>query len=144
VSSENHVVAVVNSNEGLLPKAAMDSVSSYGLELQLDVRLNRSVTWSDHYPFWVAGYPSMLLVEELDEHHEFPENPYYHTPEDTWDKLSESQMENATRALAGGVLKVTQPQPREGFSMWTVLGLVILGAIIIMWLYIRIRKAGSR
>ena len=142
-ANENHVVAVVNSNEGPLPKATLDSVSRHGLELQLDIKLNTSVTWSDHYPFWIAGYPSMLLIEELGGPHEFPVNPYYHSSDDTSDKLSESQMENTTMALAGGVLQVTQPLPREHFGSWIELGLVVFGAIIITVIYIRRRKAGQ-
>jgi len=137
----NRVVAIVNSNQGHLPKATSDSVSRHGLDLHLDIELNASVTWSDHYPFWAAGYPSMLLIEELSAPRGFPVNPYYHSSDDTSDKLSESQMENATMALAGGVLQITQPQPGDDLASWIELGLVVLGAIIIMGIYIRRRKA---
>ncbi len=139
----NHIVAIVNSNEDPLQEATLDSVPRYQLELQLDIELAPSASWSDHYPFWVAGYPSMLLIEELSYPDNIPVNPYYHSSDDTSDKLSESQMENATKALAGGVLQVTQPPTKKDFSLWIELGLVVLGAIIIMGIYIRRRKAGQ-
>ena len=141
-SSGNHAVVVVNSNEGRLSKAASDSVEVYGLDLRLDIVVNASVTWSDHYPFWTEGYPSMLVIEELGGPHEFPVNPYYHSSEDTSDKLSVSQMENTTKALAASVLQVTQPLPKDGFGWWIEMGLVFLGAIIITGIYIQRRKAG--
>lgn len=140
----NHVVAVVNSNEDPLSRAILDSVTRNGLSLQLDIDLNASVTWSDHYPFWIAGYPSMLLIEELGGPWEFPVNPYYHSSDDTSGTLSESQMENATKALAGGTLQMTRPLPKDDSGSITVVaGLAVLGAIIIMGFYIRRRKAGQ-
>lgn len=40
------------------------------------------VRWSDHAPFWDAGYPAIMITDTA-----FFRNPHYHQPTDTLDAL---------------------------------------------------------
>lgn len=137
----NHIVAIVNSNEGPLPRATLNAISTNALDMKLDVKVNASVRWSDHYPFWVAGIPCTLLTEETGGPDEHPLNPYYHSSNDTSDKLSGQQLENITMALVGAVIALSQQTSSDGLGIWIESGLVALGAIIITLIYIHWRKA---
>lgn len=41
------------------------------------------VSWSDHWSFWEAGYPAVMVTDTAPFRY-----PWYHTPHDTSDKLS--------------------------------------------------------
>src|SRR5882672_8709042 len=61
------------------------------------------VWWSDHWSFWRVGYPAIMITDTAPYR-----NPFYHTPEDTPDKLDYDRMArvvhgltHVVRALAG-------------------------------------------
>jgi Zn-dependent M28 family amino/carboxypeptidase len=63
------------------------------------------VGWSDHWSFWQAGYPAMMVTDTAPFRY-----PFYHTPEDTPDKVSTEALavvvdglEHVVGVLAGGV-----------------------------------------
>ncbi len=45
------------------------------------------VGWSDHWSFWQANYPAIMITDTA-----IFRNPYYHTPNDTADKLNFEKM----------------------------------------------------
>jgi Zn-dependent M28 family amino/carboxypeptidase len=51
------------------------------------------VDWSDQWSFWQYGYPGIMITDTA-----FYRYPYYHTPEDTPDKID---YENMTRVVMG-------------------------------------------
>ncbi len=51
------------------------------------------VGWSDHWAFWQEGYPAFMVTDTA-----LFRYPYYHTPEDTPDKLD---FERFTRVVVG-------------------------------------------
>jgi Zn-dependent M28 family amino/carboxypeptidase len=51
------------------------------------------VGWSDHWAFWEAGYPAFMVTDTAPFRY-----PYYHTTDDTPDKLVYPQM---TRVVDG-------------------------------------------
>lgn len=51
------------------------------------------VAWSDHWAFWQHGYPAMMVTDTAPYRYRF-----YHTPEDTIDKI---QFESYCRVVAG-------------------------------------------
>lgn len=60
--------------------------------------------WSDHWAFWEAGYPALMVTDTAPYRY-----PYYHTGQDTPDKLDYLRMarlvkgiEEVTRALGEG------------------------------------------
>lgn len=55
--------------------------------------------FSDHAPFWDAGFQAVMLTDTA-----MFRNPYYHTSQDTPDKLNFPFMEDVTKALLVAVL----------------------------------------
>jgi len=51
------------------------------------------VGWSDHWAFWQQGYPGIMVTDTAPFRY-----PYYHTPEDTPDKIN---FEPTARVVAG-------------------------------------------
>lgn len=51
------------------------------------------VGWSDHWAFWQCGYPALMVTDTAPFRY-----PYYHTPEDTPDKID---FDRFTRVVAG-------------------------------------------
>ena len=57
------------------------------------------IAWSDHWSFWQFGYPALMLTDTAPYRY-----PYYHTAEDTPDKLD---YERLSRAVTG-IAKITR------------------------------------
>ncbi len=54
--------------------------------------------FSDHWSFWQQGYPAIMVTDTA-----YYRNTYYHTPEDTVDKLDFESMARVVHGLAGMV-----------------------------------------
>jgi hypothetical protein len=52
------------------------------------------VWWSDHWSFWREGYPAIMITDTAPYR-----NPFYHTPEDTPDKLDYDRMARVIHGL---------------------------------------------
>ena len=52
------------------------------------------VGWSDHWAFWQAGYPAMMITDTAPFRY-----PWYHTPEDTADKVSPEKLAEIVEGL---------------------------------------------
>ena len=52
------------------------------------------VGWSDHMPFWARGYSAIMITDTAPFR-----NPYYHTPNDTLDKLDLARMARVVRGV---------------------------------------------
>ena len=81
-------------------------------------RLNGSVTpfgqggRSDHVPFAEAGIPAALFIHS-------PSEPWYHTPEDTSDKISIEKLQDVAEIVAAAAYEQAQfdnmgPKPKKG------------------------------
>jgi Zn-dependent M28 family amino/carboxypeptidase len=62
-----------------------------------------SVRLSDHSSFWDHGYPAVMVTDTA-----FFRNPYYHTMEDTMEKLNFAAMGEVVRSLMGFLLQTTK------------------------------------
>jgi hypothetical protein len=62
------------------------------------------VDWSDHWSFWQAGYPAVMVTD-------MPpfRNPHYHEPTDTPDKLDYDRLARFTAAMAAAVERLAAP-----------------------------------
>jgi len=60
----------------------------YKTGLTFDSFVDDTATGSDHSPFWDAGYPAVFLIEGAEGTGGIIDYPYYHTTEDTVDKLT--------------------------------------------------------
>ena len=56
------------------------------------------VWWSDHWPFWRQGYRAIMITDTAPYR-----NPFYHTPEDTPEKLDYGRMARVMDGLAAVV-----------------------------------------
>ena len=52
------------------------------------------VWWSDHWSFWREGYPAIMITDTA-----LFRNPFYHTPQDTPDKLDYARMARVVHGL---------------------------------------------
>ncbi|HEQ79079.1 MAG TPA: M28 family peptidase, partial [Euryarchaeota archaeon] len=69
----------------------------YGLGLEVNT-VRTGTGPSDHYPFWQNGYDAVLIIEKMNQ-----EYPYYHTTEDTVDKLNFTFTSKIVKILLGAV-----------------------------------------
>lgn len=62
------------------------------------------IDWSDHWAFWQAGYPALMITDTAPFRY-----PYYHHEEDTPDKLDFDRLARVVSGLAGVVAELVQP-----------------------------------
>ncbi|MBT5713287.1 M20/M25/M40 family metallo-hydrolase [Candidatus Poribacteria bacterium] len=77
--------------------------------------VNSDFTFSDHAPFWWEGYSALFVAEETDfRSGEFP--AFYHTSDDTPDKVNFAYGAEAARLIAGIVAMLAAPDAAPGPS----------------------------
>jgi len=59
------------------------------------------IDWSDHWAFWKAGYPAIMLTDTA-----LFRYPYYHTAEDTPEKLDYQSMARITDGIYKTVMRM--------------------------------------
>ena len=62
------------------------------------------VWWSDHWSFWRVGYPAIMITDTAPYR-----NPFYHTPQDTPDKLDYDRMARVVHGLTHVVRALAAP-----------------------------------
>ena len=70
------------------------SHTDFPLEHAATLRWIPGVAWSDHLAFWRQGYRALMVTDTA-----FYRYPYYHTPDDTPDKLAYPELGRVTDAL---------------------------------------------
>jgi Zn-dependent M28 family amino/carboxypeptidase len=123
--SENHTVIIVNENSLRLASDMQEMVGALGIELSIEVETNSTSLNSDHARFWSAGYPAALLIESDPTTGVYQFNPYYHSTEDTIDKLSEGQIVAVAQGLVATLMDMATPESANEDG-----GLVLISAII--------------
>jgi hypothetical protein len=66
------------------------------------------VGFSDQWAFWKEGYPALMVTDTAMFRY-----PYYHTPEDTIDKMDFERMARVVRGLEKVVAALSSPAGRE-------------------------------
>jgi Zn-dependent M28 family amino/carboxypeptidase len=98
---------------GLLRKAAaaFKSRTSFPIRNATAPAAIPGVGWSDHWSFWQAGYPAVMVTDTAPYRY-----PWYHTPEDTPEKIVLDRfaavvdgLEHVVHVLAGGVRPGSDP-----------------------------------
>ena len=120
---------------------AADTYTTMIYELHVD----DSVWWGDFYRFWQNGYAAVNHEESWDWYD--PDfNPYYHTTEDTPDKLSPEFFEGSARdgvaalaSLAGVSIVSGVPETSTGRAQLSASPNPFNGRVAITW-----RQKGSR
>lgn len=105
--NDSRMTIVTNDESTTTAQSVTDAVVAYDIDILADIVTDEELRYSDHASFWDHGYPSILMIEELDPTTDAPVNPYYHTEFDTADKLSNKQVEEITSALIGALLDLT-------------------------------------
>jgi hypothetical protein len=60
-----------------------------------------NIGFSDHWSFWREGYPALMVTDTANFRY-----PYYHTPEDTVDKIDFERMARVVRGLGSVVAQL--------------------------------------
>ncbi len=76
--------------------------------LPIDYEIDASLTASDHASFWSNGYNSFCAIEDY-----WPVYPYYHTTNDTIDKVDFPFLTDCTKATVGATATFAGLMPRE-------------------------------
>jgi Zn-dependent M28 family amino/carboxypeptidase len=63
------------------------------------------ISWSDHWSFWKAGYPAIMVTDTAPFRY-----PYYHSPEDTPDKIDYDSLAIVTSGLQLVIFDLTCSQ----------------------------------
>jgi uncharacterized repeat protein (TIGR01451 family) len=86
------------------------TVAAYDLDLLPQVLTEEAIGLSDHQSFWEAGFPALLLIEDTELRGPTADwNPYYHTEQDTLDKLNRRYLAELTRATVGALGYLARP-----------------------------------
>lgn len=94
----------------VLARLLDETVRAYGLDLWPQVILNGATRASDHASFWDRGFPAVLVIEDTElVGPTFDFNPYYHTTEDTLDKINRSYFTQMVQAIVGTVTRLARP-----------------------------------
>jgi len=78
---------------GVGPMVLCNSLLSYASGAGIHLPYMQSGSYSDHEPFENAGIPAVWL--------EVKDDPWYHTPADSYDKINPAHIENTGRLLEG-------------------------------------------
>ena len=106
-TQENRITIVCNEGSENLSETVEEATSVFDLDIAVVREVNDQIIYSDHSAFWAQGFRSVLIIEELDPATKRPVNPFYHSSEDTVDKLSDEQMAVVAEALLGALLDLT-------------------------------------
>jgi len=63
------------------------------------------IGWSDHLSFWRQGYRALMVTDTA-----FYRYPYYHTSEDTPDKIDYARLTAVTNGLAGALVELANAE----------------------------------
>lgn len=129
-TSDRHTVLITNSDADKVPQAFIDAVTDNELDLEIEVVVDPTINFSDHFSFWEAGYPCTLAFESAPYGDQYQFNPYYHTSEDLAYHLSEGQMESVTKATLGALVTLSGLDESNSIST-TVLLLIVLTASVV-------------
>jgi len=98
---------IVNAPSEWLAERLAAAATLYA-DLEARKRIDASIVYSDHAPFWDRGYHALLAIED----HPL-QNPYYHKTTDTIDKLHFGFFLASARASLALLAELAQPV-REG------------------------------
>ena len=75
--------------------------SDFPLEHLATFRWIPGVAWSDHLSFWQQGYRALMVIDTA-----FYRSPFYHTPDDTPDKLAYAEFGQVTQGNANALVEL--------------------------------------
>ena len=141
-SSDEHAVLITNSGSDPVPEAFTRATAEHDLGLEVEVVIDATIHFSDHYSFWEAGYPCTMAFESIPQSYEYEFNPYYHSSEDVIVHLSEGQIENVTKATVGALVDLAGIEESSGLptSVLLFILLAVSAAVIITFVLFKTRN----
>ena len=139
LGDQNILTIIKQGSTDLYSDSIVNAADQYGIDLSISTLVDPSSDYSDHYPFWSYGYPSILLIEEFTDTGDLV-NPNYHTANDTYDKLSEEQMVATVKATVGGTLSLLTIEEEHGINIYAVVLVIILVVAVVAYIAVRSRK----
>lgn len=113
---ELHVGALPGSDQ--IGQAFIRAIQTHRLNLRYDYLTGDATDRSDHAAFWEQGIPAVTVIENLLPNQQ-PQgcqgvdfNPYYHTANDTLDKLDVDYGFSIAQAAILTVVELARPLPR--------------------------------
>jgi Zn-dependent M28 family amino/carboxypeptidase len=100
----NFIAFVTNLKNRKLIKTAISSFrrnTQFPSEGLAGPSIIPGVDWSDHWAFWKLGYPALLITDTAPLR-----NPYYHTPEDTAEKVNYDKLGRVVVGLAKMIVEL--------------------------------------
>jgi hypothetical protein len=91
--------AVSNVQSSWLLNEFWDSNQDYSIGLNMVTSINPTARSSDHAPFWDEGYPAIFGIET-----DF--SAYYHSPQDTVDKMNFELVTRTTKTAVATIAKI--------------------------------------
>ncbi len=85
--------------------AAFRSASDFPIESAATFMLVPGVGWSDHLAFWVRGYRALMVTDTAPYRY-----PYYHTAEDTPEKINYPALARVTDGLCAVAAALANPR----------------------------------
>lgn len=82
---------------------AFRKVSTFPLEHLATFSFIMGVDWSDHRSFWKRGYPALMVTDTA-----FYRYPYYHSAQDTADKVMYGKLAELTESLYAATLELAK------------------------------------
>lgn len=106
--NQGNFIAIVSNlvSSNLLKRIVKEfkKASSFPLEyLAAPVFLAPAISFSDNWSFWRFGYKAVMITDTA-----FYRNPYYHIPEDTWEKIDYQSIMEVIKGLYSVLLKLGQ------------------------------------
>ncbi|MDH4233244.1 MAG: M28 family peptidase, partial [Nitrospirota bacterium] len=104
----NFIAFVSNVRSRRLMRRAVDAFragSDFPCEKSATFSWVPGVAWSDHSSFWRQGYPALMITDTA-----FYRYPYYHTPNDTPEKLDYPRLGQVTEGLCRMVDALAQKE----------------------------------
>jgi photosystem II stability/assembly factor-like uncharacterized protein len=95
-----------------LAEYLIDVAALYKVDHLFDLVVDPNAGGSDHASFWAVGYDAIFLIEGETGVGGIIEYPYYHTTQDTLDKLSMKFQVDCSRAAAGTVAHLGRVLPK--------------------------------
>jgi len=115
----NSSIDVVTNHESEWMAETMENVSfDYGIGLSVNRVVNPDFKYSDHGSFWDNGYSAVCLIENATP---WNSNPYFHSKNDTIDKLNFTLIRKTTQLCIATLSKFANVSPLESVNKYALL-----------------------
>lgn len=112
------VHAGLDPHSAAIAHTFVETAQAYSIALLPQVIRDAAIRASDHASFWDRGFPAILAIEDTERVGPTEDfNPYYHTEQDTLDKINRSYFTQMARAVVGTVVRLAEP---VGPDLWLI------------------------